>query len=109
MSDRIDHVAEALEFQDVSQLVAHDSMEAATFAVRHAHVHATLALVEQTRIANLIALASLDPGDELEYLLRDEAKHRLAGWVFDPPADEHPEIRLDIAEALGIKTGDNDE
>ena len=64
---------------------------------------ATLALVEQQRIANLIALAGVDPRDDEGLdMLRAEASDMLAQWVPTSPDDEHPEIRPDIAAALGI-------
>lgn len=65
--------------------------------------HATLALVEQQRIANLIALAGVDSRDDEGLdLLRAEASDRLAQWVPTSTDDEHPEIHPDIAAALGI-------
>ena len=55
MSDRIDHAAEALRALEG----AGDGRNFATDASAAAQVHATLALVEQQRIANLIALWSM--------------------------------------------------
>ncbi|WP_336633576.1 MULTISPECIES: hypothetical protein [unclassified Microbacterium] len=51
MSDRIDHAAEA------SRLLARRALDPALDIAR-AQVHATLALVEQQRTANLIAVAT---------------------------------------------------
>ena len=66
-----------------------------TDVIATAQVHATLALAEQQRIANLVALGVVGggpinnayPGDTRRYLV-----------------SEFP----DIAEALGIKTGDQE-
>ncbi|MBG9885322.1 hypothetical protein ABE10_01710 [Bacillus toyonensis] len=56
-SDRIDHAAEAL----ISVRAAHraETKGEAQLFMTQAGVHATLALVEQQRIANLIALWSM--------------------------------------------------
>lgn len=80
------------------QALAHAGLSA-----QQAKAHATLALVEQQRIANLIALASWGgKSDEALDLLRAEASNSLATWVPHDMADEHLEIRPDIATALGI-------
>jgi hypothetical protein len=58
-----------------------------------AQVHATLALVEQQRVANVIAISQVDVG-----------KGAFRGLVAEP-AGEHRDgiaIRSDIAEALGL-------
>ncbi|MGN8741849.1 hypothetical protein ACTNC4_09780, partial [Collinsella sp. HCP3S3_B8] len=68
-----------------------------------AHRHAVLALVEQQRIATLVALATLSGEyDENTDLLRIEAVASLVKWVPHGLDDEHPEIRPEIAAALGI-------
>jgi len=67
-----------------------------------AQVHALLALVEQQRIANLIALASYEGDSEVLDGLRADAGDALVRWVPHSPDDEHPETRLDIEAALGL-------
>ena len=105
MSERIDHAAEArIQLEGAQDLEAPFCWGA--FAA--AQVHATLALVEQQRIANLIALAGVDSRDDEGLdMLRAEASDMLAQWVPTSPDDEHPEIRPGIAAALVI--GDDDE
>ena len=78
MTDRIDHAAEA--HRVLSTLPSGDTLDQ---AYAYAQVHATLALVEQQRIANLAALRAL---------------------TGEPPASVHP----DIAAALGSKAVDHD-
>ena len=109
MSDSIDHAAEAFR---VLQLPT--SMEDATEAnaLAYAQVHATLALVEQQRIANLIALANCHPAPDEEWdepmnNLVAEAQNALCGWdigegsQFSAP-DEYPVIRDEIRRGLGL-------
>lgn len=55
---RIDHVAEAEGLAQYA-LETHAGADVATALATRALAHATLALVEQTRAANLIALAEL--------------------------------------------------
>jgi hypothetical protein len=107
VSDRIDHAAEAWEFQQASQLVAGDSMEAATLAVRHAHVHAVLALVEQTRIANLIALSQAEDGNG--WISEQAIASVFREHWNDETGQGHSTIAPEVAAALGIKTGEDDE
>ncbi|MDN5964261.1 MAG: hypothetical protein L0K47_13480 [Acidipropionibacterium jensenii] len=103
MSERIDHAAEAREWIDAATRYP-GAIGGAVLGV----AEATLALVEQQRIANLIALAGINPRDDEGLdMLRAEASNMLAQWVPTSPDDEHPEIRPDIAAALGI--GDSDE
>lgn len=76
-------------------------------STRQAQVHATLALVEQQRIANLIALAAALPAleqatDGPEAAAR-EAAYTLIEYRQTGPDDEYPVIRGGIAQALGIK------
>ena len=96
-NERIDHVAEAREYEKEAcgaQRIGEESAEAmATLAL----MKATLAMVEQQRIANLIALLQCkssigDYGvDGLAEFIHDEA----AGY---PKAHLRPEVR----EALGL-------
>lgn len=56
MADRTDHIAEARNWLDGAESARTSLAETTAFAAT-AQVHATLALVEQQRIANLIALS----------------------------------------------------
>ena len=93
MTDRIDHAAEA------QRLLHQWSREAMPVA----QVNATLAIVEQLRIGNLIALGY--GGDEADCdQARADARAALVNWNAheDPEMGGWPEIRPDIAAALGI-------
>ena len=93
MPDRIDHAAEA------QRLLHQWSREAMPVA----QVHATLAIAEQLRINNLIALGY--GGDEADCdQARADARAALVNWHAheDPEMGGWPEIRPDIAAALGI-------
>lgn len=88
MSERIDHVKEAQKALSGSG----DGRNVATDASANAQAHAILALVEQQRIANLIALATSDlqaAGDEALEALTLGSEHK---W----------RMRPHIAESLGI-------
>lgn len=90
MTDRIDHAAEAQRIIDNPP---------GGEAVRRAQVHATLALVEQQRIANLIALS------ESGRTTVNGARAALAG-LYDGSAKEgsaYMALRPDIAAALGFE------
>lgn len=93
MSERIDHFAEARELL-AANITADDW--ATGIAVMHmkvaaANVHATLALVEQQRIANLIALFQRDPEE-----LTGGAASDFASEVWDHLAD------APVRQALGL-------
>ena len=93
MADRIDHAAEA------QRLLHQWSREAMPVA----QVHASLAIAEQLRIGNLIALGY--GGDEADCdQARADARAALVNWHAheDPEMGGWPEIRPDIAAALGI-------
>ena len=94
MSERIDHAAEAREWIDAA--AGHPG--AISTAIL-AQAEATLALVEQQRIANLIALAAMDPEG-----LGQSAYSALAAMS---PDRRRTVLAPDIAAALGI--GDDDE
>lgn len=100
-----DHVKEALnELGQIGANLPYPS-HPADGAVAIAQVHATLAVAEQLRIANLIALASLPEPDshgEVRELLRGDALHTLAEWKRINPDDETPVIVPEIKEALGL-------
>ena len=100
----LDAAARAIRRSDLTEV------EVITATLALAQVHATLALVEQQRVANLIALAgSRNPilreqvaEDAAEALatFHEHADLALGGWH---------EVRPDIAAALGIETGAGDE
>lgn len=93
MTERIDHVAEAM--QHISWAHEQQEREGDMGNVPRddallAQVHATLALVEQQRIANLIALArphKLRNGAEVSHTVHDHVTGLL---------------RPDVAEAVGL-------
>lgn len=71
----------------------------------NAQVLSTLALAEQQRLANLIALAQLSGDDERLMVLRREAIHALAERVpSSTDGDEHVVVRHTVASALGFDT-----
>lgn len=102
MSERIDHVAEAR--QHIEWAHEQQSEEGKfEFTVRDnaliAQAEATLAQVEQQRIANLIALAQpveLPGGEEVSYRLY-ESEYSDGGDI------TRYELRPEICEALGLR------
>ena len=99
MPDQIDHPAEAREALEMPTSVWGSPSE----MLAGAQVHATLAIVEQLRIGNLIALGY--GGDEADCdQARADARAALVNWHAheDPEMGGWPEIRPDIAAALGI-------
>lgn len=86
-AERVDHAKEAREWVDAAERPDLSMPETSAFA-SIAQVHATLALVEQKRIANIIALSV--PQDA------GTADIRLPSW------DEKLQMRPDIREALGL-------
>ena len=93
MSERIDHAAEGDRLMSLASSPRDASTETIALC---AQVHATLALVEQQRIANLIALRKA--WTPVEQACSDDlARFYNVGNVIDE----------DIAAALGI--GDSDE
>ena len=93
MSDQIDHVAEARKLTRMFPASMHtDELIAA------AQAHAQLALVEQARVANLIAILALAAqGVANQTMNRGEYMNMFR------------QINPEIVSALGIKTGDGDE
>lgn len=87
-NERIDHAAEALSALEG----AGDGGNFATDASVVALTHATLALVDQQKAANLIALGR-------PYVLPGGGTARIATW-HPQTAQLHP----DIAAALGLET-----
>ena len=97
MSERIDHAAEARE----ALKEAGDVRNFATDASASAIAHAMLALTEQQRIANLIALAAGGHGGPMGF------EHEAMDALGVLGALHHLQLRPDIAASLGI--GDDDE
>jgi aminoglycoside phosphotransferase len=93
MSARIDHAAQAKQFLPAQG----DAMHAGRIAV--AQVHATLALVEQQRIANLIAVATWNDQSLASYLAR-----RADGAEVDYDAERArvDAIFVTVREELGL-------
>lgn len=113
---RIDHAAEALAHLDDAEAYANDAhscrvngndersaqaLSHAAISAQQAQVHAILAVAEQARIANLIALTALDSYDEIHRV----ALNALAdvtppengkGWLCNG-------LNPDIAAALGLE------
>ena len=103
MTDRIDHAAEAQEVLAMPTSVWGSPSE----MLAGAQVHATLAVAEQLRISNLIALGY--GGDEANCdQARADARAALVNWHAheDPEMGGWPEIRPDIAAALWIDHDD---
>lgn len=98
MNDRIDHAAEAVALLNLAVTAQHQGDPRHLIAA--AHVHATLALIEQQRIANLVALAK-------ETFAAHEASEALGTFATAKPG-ERIGLRPDIAAALGIKAVDHD-
>ena len=92
MTDRIDHAAAARRHIEWAWREDEGATDATTIALL-AQVHATLALVEQQRIANRIALSSLTYEiEDAHNAIGQRALHQLP----------------DIAAALGIKAVDDE-
>lgn len=92
MSERVDHAAEARQWNETASGVGLTMVETSAFAAV-AQVHAVLALVEQQRIANLIALG----------MYRNADGSRLAQHAVAHPVDEYSvAINDEIKEALGL-------
>lgn len=88
MKHRTDHAEQALQ-----NIRAAARADAALVHATIAQAHATLALVEQQRIANLIALG------------RQQKFGRDGARISIPSYGEDGMLRPDIAAALGIETG----
>lgn len=96
MSERIDHAAEASRLLASSGPYGAPLLEASTAA----QAHATLALVEQQRIANLIALSQAEDGNGWTSEQAIAAVFR-EHWD-DEREQGHCTIAPNIAAALGI-------
>ena len=101
MTDRIDHAALAAQMaRDAVSTSRSGAQVIAGMLAATAHVHATLALVEQQRIANLIALTK-------ETFAAHEAREAL-GTFATAKLGEQIGLRPDIAAALGIEAVGHD-
>ncbi len=99
-SERVEHAAEAravlqLAGRDVSENMALQTGEHKADMIAVAQVHATLALVEQQRIANLIALMDSPRSSTLM------AKAALNGLSEGEPFAVR-DLRADVREGLGL-------
>lgn len=95
MSDRTDHAAVAREYI-ASAIAAVTAAPAGTGALL-AQAHATLALVEQQRIANLIALGYGHTSPSWDVV--GEARRALV----ERRSADHHQLRSEVAAALGIE------
>ena len=107
MTDRIDHAAEAVALLNLAAAAQHQGDPRHLIAA--AQVHATLALTEQQRVGNLIALAGprnpilrdqvAEDAAEALATFHEHADLALSGWH---------EVRPEIAAALGIEAVDHE-
>ena len=108
MTERIDHAARSRSRMEKTLSSYETGEDAGAIVVALAALNdATLALVEQQRIANLIALASM-AGDDSKHeaiagALGNEAVWTLATTKMIGPDDEIEIVHPDIAAALGIE------
>lgn len=104
------HVEQAKEWlKDAPVEYRNGNAKRASLCVGMAQVEATLALAEQQRIANLIALAGLPTilGNTVSVYadhLRDWALTRLAEYRYTPPDYEEIAVLPEIAQALGVES-----
>lgn len=100
MTDRIDHAAEAVALLNLAVTAQHQGDPRHLIAA--AQAYAALALVEQQRIANLIALASstdsIAARAQAEITLFERVRGSYLALL----------LRPDIAAALGIKAVGHD-
>ena len=99
MTNRIDHAAEAVGLLALAVAAQHQGDPRHLIAA--AHIHATLAVAEQARIANLIALLK-------DTFASHEALEELSD-VATAQSGQLISLRPEIAAALGIETGAGDE
>ena len=104
MTDRIDHAALAAQMaRDALSTSRSGAQVIAGMLAATAQIHATLALVDQQRIANLIALAGAS--DSIR------ARQQAEEVLYQPtPIQAGIDLPLtpDIAAALGIKAVDHE-
>lgn len=77
MTNRIDHAAEAEKHREYAESPGPGDPTLATNWLLSAQVHATLALVEQQRIANLIALGAAGESTTLKWKPRADIREGL--------------------------------
>lgn len=96
MSERIDHAGKA---RQILAEIPEGATEAGTMAwCAEAQVHATLAVAEQLRIANLIALATPQPG------IGTGGEVSLPSWMPEAGGKiAYMRLRPEIADALGME------
>lgn len=108
MTDRIDHAEEAVTWLKNAKSAQASSEpyneQLATAYAGIAQGHATLALVEQQRIANRIALASTVAAVEMKYMQHGCRDHLLGGTgLFDHTINpEEALLKPEIKEGLGL-------
>ena len=101
MSERIDHISEAQRYLNDLKTLEGQHLE---LDMHMAQVHATIALVEQQRIANRIALATTIASVEMEYK-QNGCRAHLAGdtGLFNyTQSPDGASLKPEIKEALGI-------
>jgi len=99
MTERTDHAAKAKRILEAGLEAGRQYHPAVEYA--HAQVHATLALVEQQRIANLIAVAQMEGGPHKDVNNWTVAVKDPNGYyVADEPVGLH--ISTQIREGLGL-------
>lgn len=105
MTERVDHAAEARAWLEGSETPQLSIPETTAFAAI-AQVHATLALVEQQRVANRIALAATVAAASRHAGMHGSVLGLIVDGVgiFDNPPTEHGVAPLheDVREALGL-------
>lgn len=106
MSERIDHAAEAVALRALTATLG-VTVGQADGLLQAAQMHATLAIVEQQRIANVINLAKAAQAQYGHYA----GEAGFMGQLFDNPNTELGNMRLkpDIAAALGLTAGQEGE
>ena len=104
---RTDHVRVACGCVEAArQQAARETRFTPELLIAEAQVHATLALVEQQRIANLIALSQAEDqsGIQSELAMQAVWTHGPANPAWQERYDREPRPTPDIAAALGINT-----
>ena len=104
MSERTDHAVRAR--RTAESVLKATSSESFHASLAHAQVDALIAIGEQQRIANLIALAACAANPDVHGALSEAAHSVLDALIVavqDSLDDEHIEITDDIKAALGIE------
>jgi hypothetical protein len=106
MNSQIKEAARCIAVAQDPAAAGMSATQAAQCARMEAQTHAILAVAEQLRIANLLAITRADPADApTNTSMPDDAFKALAEWVDhdDPECGGYPEWRPEVAEALGIE------